>query len=414
MNKKRITKTITLLLCTAVVSGSLITTTATTEAAQKTQNPSAASAADRKASAAVGKKTDSVSDLEKATKKAKKKAAKKKVPVSVKIGKTTYYFTKKAKLRATKKGSSYYYKNGKKMSKADRKDFTTLLAAEKVVAKITKPSMSNKKKLRKCFHWVMKKYYGTHRKFSMTDYWPATYAMDHFRNKDGDCRSDGAAFAYLAAACGYKKVYVCLDSSGKDNHGWAQVNGKVYDPLFAQSKSFSRNYAASYRTYGLSAIVKVPIPYASTESRKASKKRYTNPYTKSGKKKKLSKKKKSSKKKKNVKKISYKIRKWDKKKKHLLYKDGRTVTGIVLYKNRFYAFDKKGNLDKDLTAALRAAAKEKEEAASLLALTGKPVSRSYSDSCFGDGEDGLFTYRTFRITTFKPADGTPEIIMSIE
>jgi hypothetical protein len=248
----------------------------------------------------------------------------------------------------------------------------------------------------------MKKYYGIHRSFGQKAGWPAVYAMDHFNNKNGDCHSDGAAFAYLAAACGYTSVYACLDS-GKttgNSHGWAEVNQKVYDPLFAQAKSFSRNYAASYRTYGLRAIVRVPIPYASTKSREASMKRYRFPGEKKPQKAK--------------KKTSWKIRGWDIGKKHLLYTDGRRVTGTVYYKKKLYVFSEKGGLRDKKTADIRKAAKKNADASVLLALAGKPRKKSCSASCYGDGKDGLYQYRTFRITTFKPADGSTEIVMGIE
>ena len=47
--------------------------------------------------------------------------------------------------------------------------------------------------------------------------------------KKADCFGFGAAFAYLANAVGYKAYAV---SSG--GHGWAEVNGRVYDPDWAK------------------------------------------------------------------------------------------------------------------------------------------------------------------------------------
>ena len=46
----------------------------------------------------------------------------------------------------------------------------------------------------------------------------------------GDCFGFGCAFAYLADAVGYTSYAV---SSG--GHGWAEVNGRVYDANWAKA-----------------------------------------------------------------------------------------------------------------------------------------------------------------------------------
>ncbi len=56
--------------------------------------------------------------------------------------------------------------------------------------------------------------------------WPVVCANDLFIYGKGDCYSYGAAYAYYAKAIGYKEVYAC-NSGG---HGWAEVEGKYYDP----------------------------------------------------------------------------------------------------------------------------------------------------------------------------------------
>ena len=165
------------------------------------------------------------------------------------MAKVTYYCTEKGVLEARKAGGTYYYANGREMSSADAREYKTLLAARGVLAKITKASDSKQVKLRKAFDWVRAKGYRIHRGWSGSKSWPAVYAMDHFGNRGGDCHADAAAFAYLAYAAGYRSVYCCTDSgtTAENNHGWAQVGGKVYDPLFDQSKSgsyFGRSYSA--------------------------------------------------------------------------------------------------------------------------------------------------------------------------
>ena len=71
------------------------------------------------------------------------------------------------------------------------------------------------------------------------------FANDHFERGNGCCVSDACAFAFLAKECGYKNVYVCDDTG----HAWAEIDGYVYDPLFAESKNFNNNYKATYSVY---------------------------------------------------------------------------------------------------------------------------------------------------------------------
>lgn len=133
--------------------------------------------------------------------------------------------------------------------------------AQNVVTRITNAGMTQAQKLKVCFDWVMAKPYVTRRTFSNVPGWPAVFANDHFVLGGGNCHSDAAAFAYLAKALGYTNVYVCTDSDGTRGlaHSWAEVNGLVYDPLFAQAKSYYRYYGVSYRTYELDPILHIAI-----------------------------------------------------------------------------------------------------------------------------------------------------------
>lgn len=190
---------------------------------------------------------------------------------TVKSGKTTYYLTDKGELEMSKTGTKYYLPGGKKLTKVQAGDFETLLTARKIAAKITKKSDSKSKKLKKCFKWVMDKHYKQYRNFRPVASWPATYANDHFKRGAGDCHSDGAAMAYFARAIGYTKAYVCNDSNGKkhEGHCWAEINGKVYDPLFAQAKSYRKNYGVSYKTYKLHPVLHIAVSsYLTTSVRK--------------------------------------------------------------------------------------------------------------------------------------------------
>ena len=179
----------------------------------------------------------------------------------VKSGKTTYYLLDNGVLEAEKVSSTYYYPNGKAMSKADGYEYETLQTAKKIAASETTSGMTKSEKLQKCFNWVMYKYYVTRRQFAFQDAWPALYANDHFLGGGGDCFSDACAFAYLAKALGYKNIYVCVDTNNPaDNgHAWTEIEGLVYDPLFAQAKSYSGNYGVRYGVYKLSPLLKKKI-----------------------------------------------------------------------------------------------------------------------------------------------------------
>lgn len=180
---------------------------------------------------------------------------------TVKSGKTTYYLLDNGVLEAKKESSVYYYPNGKAMDKATGYEFETLQTAKKIVSSETTPGMTKSQKLEKCFRWVMSKYYATRRQFAFQDAWPALYANDHFLGGGGNCFSDACAFAYLAKALGYTNIYVCVDTANPSNQGhcWAEIDGLAYDPLFAQAKSYSGNYAARYGVFKLYPILKKKI-----------------------------------------------------------------------------------------------------------------------------------------------------------
>lgn len=175
---------------------------------------------------------------------------------TVKVGNTTYYCTEKGILEAWKKGSTFYYPSGKKMNSTRAYEYETLQRAKQVVNAITKPSMSKSEKFETCFRWVMyQHYYDTRRIFYNQTAWPALYANDYLilSGKGGDCFSDACSFAYLAKALGYTNIYVCVDTTATDGSGhcWAEIGGRVYDPLFAEAKSYYGYFGVGYGSYGL-------------------------------------------------------------------------------------------------------------------------------------------------------------------
>lgn len=124
------------------------------------------------------------------------------------------------------------------------------LLAQEIVEKYTKPTDSKSEKLYKCYRWLAKYPYMEFRKVRDTKKkhpkdWDVIYARDIFDRHKGCCASDAAAFAYLAKTCGYKDVKICSDTG----HCWVDIDGKLYDTLFAEDRGFSKNYNATYWDY---------------------------------------------------------------------------------------------------------------------------------------------------------------------
>ena len=125
------------------------------------------------------------------------------------------------------------------------KSFATFQRAQAVVARITNDHMTKEQKLRACFDYVK-----TYRECSprwphyLGMDWPVIYANDMFVRGTGNCCSYAAAFAYMARAVGYKEVY-CCNSGG---HGWAEIDGLVYDPEWSIHYHHYSYYALSYDT----------------------------------------------------------------------------------------------------------------------------------------------------------------------
>ena len=118
----------------------------------------------------------------------------------------------------------------------------TLARAIELVAKVTNENMSKEQKLRACYNHIRDDYreYNPRIPHYAGEGWHITYANDIFINKGGNCMSVAAALAYMAKAVGFENVYA-VNSTG---HGWAEVDGKVYDA------EWERHNSGSY--YGLS------------------------------------------------------------------------------------------------------------------------------------------------------------------
>lgn len=179
-------------------------------------------------------------------------------------GQNTYYFDEKGVMQTgwQKIDGEYYFfnrKNGKRVvgktvddikiaanGKVQKTSYNvskidTMIRAHEIMLEITKPTDSIETKRLKCFKWVFQFPYHQFRRLGPiynNKGWEMTFANDIFKFRSGCCVSEAAAVAFLFHECGYENVYVCHDTS----HGWIEVNGCLFDPLFAESKSFNANY----------------------------------------------------------------------------------------------------------------------------------------------------------------------------
>ena len=142
-------------------------------------------------------------------------------------------------------GADWIVQNGKATKVATAAD-RNLFNAFKLLARITTSNMSNEQKLRASFNYIRDNY--PEKNPRIPHYhgmdWPVIYANDILANGTGNCFSVGAALCYMAKAIGYTNVYAC--SSG--GHGWAEINGLVYDAEWARHRFHSSYYALSYNT----------------------------------------------------------------------------------------------------------------------------------------------------------------------
>ncbi len=157
---------------------------------------------------------------------------------------TAYYNHNTGTMRSLQKQTLYI--NGTAMEGMSAESLATLQRAQAVVARITNESMTKEQKLKICFDYVKDAY--PEIKPRIPHYtgmdWPVVYANDMFVRGAGNCCSYAAAFAYMAKAIGYEQVY-CCNSGG---HGWAEIDGLVYDPEWSKWHHVYNYFALSYNT----------------------------------------------------------------------------------------------------------------------------------------------------------------------
>lgn len=171
-----------------------------------------------------------------------------------KIGKYYYYFKPSYKAKGymvtnKKVDGVKLAKNGRaKVTSSIRKKLQLMVKARQLVESNTKANMTKKEQLRKCFDYAKTKFrYFNRGRFSYSKTWDQTYAGHMLLQSGGDCYASGCAFAYMAKAIGYTDVK-CISSGG---HGWAEVNGKVYDPNWARYSKVDSYFGMSYSLSGV-------------------------------------------------------------------------------------------------------------------------------------------------------------------
>ena len=384
-----------------------------------------------------------------------------------KIGKVKYYVGADSTLIGIKTGKKYCYATGVAMTDTDATEMKAYLKARSIMKNATTSKMSLSEKRLACFKWVQKHPYKLNRKFNPSlDDWTALYAMDVYKRGGSDCHGDAAAFAYLALALGYDNVYICNDSDGTrgtaGGHCWCEIDGRIFDPLFAEAKVFSEHYNVAKAGYYGHPVIHKKVMYMSPSHAKS---QVVLVESKEG----LAKVKGEYYFFKNGKAISQAWKSIDGEKYYfgedckalrggvfridetyyIFKKDGklakgdetrvitvndkkyqvaasgkaksgwsgdkfydaagRLVTGTVAIGGAVWVFDEKGVFNESETGLLAEAMIEDAPIADVIAVLGEPNTRDYSPSCLAgedDSEDGAWDYDSIRVVTLKRPDGT--------
>ncbi len=282
--KKRMKLHNLVILVTLVVFVAMVTVTAASTTDNKTENETTTVNEQTKKPVVKKKKKVKKTKIKFTTKKGKtycKVNGKKVKKQFITFKKKKYYFDKEGVMakgwKKYKKDYYYFdrssgkmYKNKKadgikldKQGKAKKKKINiekinTMIKAKKTLESITSYKDSKSQKLRKAFDWIAKKPYRRYRllsKMYKQKGWESTFANDIFDHGDVCCVSESAALAFLVHEAGYKTVYVAHDSS----HAWMELNGRVYDALFARAKDYNKYYNLSYSNYNCHPVDKRKI-----------------------------------------------------------------------------------------------------------------------------------------------------------
>lgn len=154
----------------------------------------------------------------------------------VKSTKTKGYMAKNRTINGVKIGQ-----DGKAILNArSLRKLKIMVRCSEIVDSLTNADQSGSQRLKIVFEYAKNHYRPVNiGKFNGSGDWDMYYAERMLNYGSGDCYCYAAIFAYLADAVGYHKVIVV--SSG--GHGWAELNGKVYDANWARVIGSDKCYA---------------------------------------------------------------------------------------------------------------------------------------------------------------------------
>lgn len=279
----------------------------------------------------------------------------------VKYGKVTYYVSQKGVLQLKKVKENYFNKNNLPVSQDDGQASELCLEAQ------IKAQKWKKNQLNKTYQWVISQKSATVKKMDFTHKNIMKQALIFNTKAQGDSFTKASAFSYYGLGLGYKNVTIVTNQKG---NYIVKINGKDY--------RFNKSVSAFKKVQR----IKITMPKMTPVKVKYAKKKG-------------------------------KLVKYDKDTGSLYYDNGQIATGLVAYKNKFYDFDQTGALNQEQTYKINKVATIQNKINDLEKIIGKPMSKNYSASCFGDGEDGLWVYQNFILSTFKGYDGV-EIYIAVK
>lgn len=279
-------------------------------------------------------------------------------------GKVTYYLNQQGILQLKKVDKDYYNSQNQPVRYESGLRYETYLLSQAKVKKWEKDDLN------KAYKGLLKAKSMQPINKSITQTNVAKQALCFLEQEKGDKLTKASAFVYLALALGYKEITLSSDQKDlKKANYTVQIKGTTY--LFGK-----KNKKKAYKK------IKITLPKLTAIKVKFSKKKG-------------------------------KLIKYDQDSGYLYYENGQYATGLVAYKNKFYDFDRTGALNQEQTYKINQAATTQNRINDLEKIIGKPLRKNYSASCFGDGEDGLWVYKNFILSTFKGYDGV-EIYIAVK
>ena len=121
-------------------------------------------------------------------------------------------------------------KNGRARARSSDTRMALLWRCSRIVEQHSKPAWSKARKMRAVWSWFQSHLGYRGREFHLHSGWDLYYASLTFHTGWASCEGLGCAWAFLANACGCEKCYSVTDTG----HGWAEVDGLIYDPACAR------------------------------------------------------------------------------------------------------------------------------------------------------------------------------------